>query len=192
MKKRGSRIGLLLLIIVFAASPAVAGQKAKGPEVNPGTYTTGNEDFYAKFWREKFKGGTPGAPGNVLMAVGQGFIFKHAVLAGVLPSESGSGNCTRDWETTYEAGVLILDSSGPWLNKGKLKATNLTATNCSYSVDEDGVLDFKLTFSGRFDNAAIYFDVVASYSEEPEIKYCAGNPVFQRGSYLDVEITISE
>lgn len=192
MRKRWTETGLLLLIIVFVASPAAAKKLAKRPEVNPGTYTTGNEDFYIQFWQEKFTGGNPGVPGNLLMSVGQGFIFKQAVLDEVLPAESGSGNCTRDWETTYEDGVLVLSSSGPWLNKGKLTATNLTVSNCSYSVDEDGLLDFEITFSGKFDNAEFYFDVIANYSDIPGIKYFAGSPILQRGSYLDMEITISE
>ena len=93
------------------------------------------------------------------MAVGQGFILKHAVLDEVLPAESGSGNCTRDWETTYEGGVLVLNSSGPWLTKGTLTATNLTVTSCSYSVDEDGLLDFEITFSGRFENTEFYTSI---------------------------------
>ena len=192
MKKRWIKTGLLLLIMVCVASSATAKKKATGPAVNPGTYTTGNEDFHTRFWKETFKGGNPGAPGNVLMAVGQGFIFKQAVLDEVLPAESGSGNCTRDWETTYEGGVLALNSSGPWLTKGKLTATHLTVTNCSYSVDEDGLLDFEITFSGRFENAEFYFDLIASYSDRPIIKHFAGSPVFQKGSYLDMEITISE
>lgn len=192
MKKRWIKTGLLFLIMVFVASPAAAKKKATGPAVNPGTYTTGNEDFNSKFWEEKFKGGAPGAPGNVFMAVGQGFLIKQAVLDDVLPAESGSGNCTRDWETTYEGGVLALNASGPWLNKGRLTATNLTVTNCSYSVDEDGLLDLEIIFSGKFDNAEFYFDVIATYSDIPVIKYVAGSPVFQKGAYLDMEITISE
>ncbi len=192
MRKRWIKTGLMLLTMVLVASPATAKKKATGPEVNPGTYTTGNEDFNSTFWKEKFKGGTPGAPGNVLMAVGQGFLIKQAVLDDILPAESGSGNCTRDWETTYEGGVLVLTSSGPWLNKGKLTATNLTVTNCSYSVGEDGLLDFEIIFSGKFDNAELFFDVIANYSDVPAIKYCAGGPVFQKGSYLDIAITISE
>jgi hypothetical protein len=192
MEKRWTKTCLLLLVMAFVASPATAKKKAQGPAVNPGTYTTGNEDFHTRFWKETFKGRTPGATGNVLMVVGQGFMFKQAVLAEVLPAESGSGNCTRDWETTYEGGVLVLNSSGPWLNKGKLNATSIIVTNCSYSVAKDGVLDFEITFSGKFDNAELYFDVIANYSAVPEIKYFAGSPVFQRGSYLDMKITISE
>ena len=192
MKKRWMTTVLLLLIMAFVASPVIAVENVTRPAVNPGTYTTGNEDFYTKFWKEKFKGGSPGATGNVLMAVGQGFIFKQAVLSEVLPAECGFTECTRDWETTYEGGILILNSSGPWLNKGKLMATNLTATNCSYGVDEDGILDFEITISGKFDNTELYFDVIANYSDIPEFKFFAGNPVFQRGSYLDIRITISQ
>ena len=192
MKKRWTKTGLLLLIMVCVASSATAKKKTTGPAVNPGTYTTGNEDFHTRFWKETFKGGNPGVRGNVLMAIGQGFIFKQAVLEQVLPAESGSGNCTRDWETTYEGGVLVLYSSGPWLTKGTLRATHLTVTSCSFSVDEDGLLDFEVTFSGRFENAEFYFDLIAHYSDRPVIKYYEGRPVFQKGSYLDMEITISE
>ena len=54
------------------------------------------------------------------------------------------------------------------------------------------MLDFEITFSGRFENAEFYFDLIANYSDRPVIKYYEGRPVFQKGSYLDMEITISE
>ena len=192
MRKKWTVTGLMLLITVCVTSLAEAQRKEKVPTVNPGTYTTGKEDFYSSFWKEKYAGGAVASPGNMFMAAGQGFLLKQAVLNEVLPAESGSGNCTRDWETRYEGGVLVLTSRGPWLNKGTLKATDLTVSRCSYSVDEDGLLDFKITFSGKFDTAAFNFDVIANYSDIPAITYFAGSPVFQRGSYLDMVITISE
>jgi len=54
------------------------------------------------------------------------------------------------------------------------------------------LLDLEIIFSGKFDNAEFFFDVIANYSDIPVIKYVAGSPGFQKGSYLDMEITISE
>ena len=52
-------------------------------KVVPGVYSTENGDFYTKFWKELFKGGYPGQPGNVLQALGEGYIFNQAKLVTV-------------------------------------------------------------------------------------------------------------
>ncbi|MGB2908521.1 MAG: hypothetical protein WBB73_15565, partial [Candidatus Aminicenantaceae bacterium] len=119
---------LCLLLVGFAVSAKNDKDKDKDKNmVNVGTYILELGDFEAKFWKEMFKGGGPGKPGNTLMAVGQGFIFKRAVLDSVdFFSEPG-----YEHATTYVGGVLILNSSGPWLNKGKLMDTGIMALNNS-------------------------------------------------------------
>ena len=148
---------------------------------------TSDADFSTKYWKEMFKGGGPGQPGNTLMAVGQGFIFKKAVLYETVPS-GGPGQYT----TTYVKGDLMLNSSGPWLNKGKLRDTKVVAVNQS-TTDGAGGLDFTLTFTGQFDNTGVFYQVTAEYSGTPEVKYDDyDNPVFQRDYFFDAEIIISD
>ncbi len=150
------------------------------------TFNSGDGDFSTKFWKEMFKGGGPGQPGNTLMAVGQGFIFKKAVLNDTVAV--GPGQHT----TTYVMGELMLNSSGPWLNKGKLKDTKIVALNQS-TTDGEGWLSFELTFSGRFDNTGVYYQVTATYEGTPEVKYDDyDNPVFQRDYEFDATIAISD
>ncbi|MFA9454817.1 MAG: hypothetical protein ACERK6_12980, partial [Candidatus Aminicenantaceae bacterium] len=157
--------------------------------VNLGFYYLG-DDFEAKFWKEMFKGGGPGMPGNTLMAVGQGFIFKRAVLESVgAPSESG-----YEYATTYVGGDLILNSSGPWLNKGKLKDTGIMALNHSISNETTGNLKFHLVFGGQFDDTGYFYRVDAWYDGEPRMSVeNEGGSGFQRGSdFEDIIIQIAE
>lgn len=51
-------------------------------------------DLTTKFRKEKFIGGGPGQPANVLMAVGQGFLFQNAVLESVAPNSNPDGYMT--------------------------------------------------------------------------------------------------
>ena len=136
-----------------------------------------------------FKGGGPGQPGNTLMAVGKGFMFKKAVLEFVELSDDPD----YDYKTTYINGVLMLNPKGPWLKKGKLKATGITAINYS-KMDTEGVLQFKINMCGEFDKEPdTFFQIEATYEGSPEIKYDDyGDPVFQRGTDFSATITIED
>jgi len=152
-------------------------------------YSSEYGDFDVHFWKEMFKGGGPGQPGNTLMANGEGYLFKQAELL-----ETYFDETLGRWITTYVDGALDLNSRGPWLDRGVLKATGITATNSSVFDPETGELDFILTFSGEFDNKpGVYFEAEATYNGIPEIKYDPyGNPDFQRGFDYIVTITIDE
>jgi len=165
-------------------------------KVNPGIYSTAEGHFYTKFWKEMFKGGFPGQPGNVLMALGEGYIFNQAKLVTVEPG--AWGGLPNDlnvyaYKSTYTGGMMTLNPSGPWCDSGTLKAKNVTAVN--YSSQDPvltGILKFHLTIEGDFDNAPGYHYVVeATYDGQPEVKYdeLTGQPCFQRG--MDYEVTIN-
>lgn len=177
-------LGMCLLVL----SIGLTAKKDKDKNiVNYGTYTS-DADFYTKFWKEMFKGGGPGQPGNTLMAIGQGFIFKKAVIDDNGAQPDGSGGYT----TSYVRGDLMLNSSGPWLNKGKLKDTMIVAVNNSMT-DGAGGLNFEMIFSGQFDNTGVFYRVTATYTGEPEVKYNdEGFPVFQRDYEFDAVVEISD
>ncbi len=180
---------LCLLLVGFAVSAKNDKDKDK-VMVNLGTYSLDAGDFEAKFWKEMFKGGGPGQPGNTLMAVGQGFIFKHAVLDSVgASSESG-----YEWATTYVGGTLILNSSGPWLNKNKLKDTGIMALNNSIYDETTGILKFHLMFEGKFDDTGYFYRVDAWYEGEPRMSVENKDGYgFQRGSeFKDIIVQIAE
>jgi hypothetical protein len=201
--KRLGLIGFSLMVALFLFASAHA-----GPVVVPGSYSTDDGDFTTTFWKEKFFGGGPGQPGNVLMAVGQGFILQNVVLQSV---EECAGEADQwcglatgdpcysnqwDYKTTYEGGFLRLNSKGPWLKKGKLKdATDLQATNYSY-VDQDNNLHFCLTINDAFDRVQnVSYDIVATFDGTPDnyqMKYDEDGPVFQKGYYFNAVITISD
>ena len=179
---------LCLLLVGFAVSAKNDKDKDKNM-VNLGTYSL-DDHFEAKFWKEMFKGGGPGQPGNTLMAVGEGFIFKRAVLESVGdPTESGYPDAT-----TYVGGVLTLNSSGPWLNKGKLRDTAVRAINNSVFVETTGHLEFHLVFGGQFDDTGYFYRVDAWYQGEPRIQIDdEGNWIFHRDSiFEDIIIQIAE
>jgi hypothetical protein len=157
--------------------------------VTPGIYSTLNGDFYTKFWKEMFKGGGPGQPGNTLMALGEGFIFNQAKLESVVVSDDPN----YAYKTTYVGGKLTLNSSVPWLKSGILRATHVTAINySSQNPPLTGELTFLIKLEGDFDNAPYHFVIEASYQGQPEVKYDdLGNPVFQRGMDFEVTITIT-
>jgi hypothetical protein len=188
---------VIVLSLVFLVFFSI-GLSAK-VKVIPGVYSTEGGDFYTKFWKESFKGGGPGQPGNVLMALGEGYIFNQAKLVTV---EGGGFTVvgtddpfTYAFKSTYTGGMMTLIPSGPWCDSGTLKAKNITAVN--YSFQEPvltGILKFHLTFEGDFVNAPGYHFVVdARYEGQPEVKYDAttGLPCFQRGMDYDVTITIT-
>jgi len=139
-------------------------------------------DFGLDFWMEKFQGGFPGQPGNVLLAVGDGFVFQNAVLKSAVPHPTKPGY----YLSTYVGGELLLNSGGPWLKKDKqLRASDITATNVSLSNATLTQLEYTLTFSGRFDNDPdLCFDVTAEYAGFPVIQAPPfGDPIwlFQAG-----------
>jgi hypothetical protein len=157
-----------------------------GSSTQAETWSTGNGDFTTKFWKEMFKGGGHGQPGNTLMALGEGFHFKKATLESTY-FDPGANR----WITTYVDGELTLNSKGPWLHHGILRARNITATNSSFFDPNSGVLDFVLTFSGEFDNRpGVTFEIEASYNGIPEIEYEGDQPIFMRGYDFDAIITI--
>ena len=167
---------LCLLLVGFAATAKNDKDKDKDMVIL-GTYSLGAGDFEGKSWKEMFKGGGPGRPGNTLMAVGEGFIFKRAVLESV----GLSNDPTYQYATTYVGGELVLNSSGPWLNKGKLKDTAILALNDSLFDAATGHLEFHLLFGGQFDDTGYFYRVDAFYIGEPRIQIDEeGNWIFQR------------
>ena len=189
MKK--SIILSLALLMVFTA---VLSAKVR---IVPGVYSTEEGDFYTKFWKEIFKGGGPGQPGNTLQALGEGYIFNQAKLATV---EVGAFTVGTDpfvyaYKSTYTRGKLTLNPSGPWCDGGAPKGKNVTAVNYSSQAPPlTGVLKFHQVIEGDFTNAPGYhFLIDAAYEGQPEVKYDTetGLPVFQRGADYDVIITIA-
>lgn len=177
-------IGVFILVLVLNL-----GALAKS-RVVPGVYSTANGDFYTKFWKEMFKGGGPGQVGNTLMALGEGFIFNQAKLQLV----EASDDLNYMYKSTFVGGKLTLNSSGPWLKSGILRATHVTAINySSQNPPLTGELTFLIKLEGDFDNAPYHFVIEASYQGQPEVKYAdLGNPVFQRGMDFEVTITITQ
>ena len=95
------------------------------------------------------------------MAVGPSFIFQGAKGTGKFSFEELDPP-SRSWgyRTTYTGGELILNSRGPWLDCGKLVASDIKATNTSW-YDAGGNLNFHLTFAGEFDNCDCTYTVNA-------------------------------
>ena len=213
--KKMALISLAFLVALLLSFSAEA--KPVFDRVNEGIYCTDETlicdgYFTTKFWKEKFFGGEPGQPGNVLMAIGQGFTLQNVVLQEVVPCAEGectfpenhpcysdaSGPITYNYQTTYEGGFLRLNK-GPrklWLNKGKLKDTDLTVTNYSAHDGDGNLLHFCLVINGEFDNAPEFtpYNVIATFDvgeDNYQFKYddlC--NPVFHRGYDFDAVITI--
>jgi hypothetical protein len=213
--KKMALISLAFLVALLLSFSAQA--KNVVDRVNAGTYCTeglagydscSDETFATKFWKEKFFGGGPGQAGNVLMAIGQGFTLQNVVLETVEGCASGDcglppdhpcllNGATYNYKTIYTGGFLRLNK-GPrklWVNKGKLKATDLTVTNYSTN-DAEGLLHFCLVMEGPFTNAPEYsYDIIATFDVEDDnyqIKYDdEGNQVFHRGYDFDAIIEIS-
>jgi hypothetical protein len=131
-------------------------------------------DFTTKFWEEKFFGGGPGAEGNVLMAIGQGFVFQNAVLtvAPVQLKEPLPSWCdgVAVYETIYENGRLTLNPSGPWLKKGTLRDRDVKATNISCHGSDGALLGFTLTIKDEsFEEfAELPYFVEASFTTDQD------------------------
>ena len=208
--KRLALMGLVLLVAFLITATVHA-----RPWINFGTFCTEgyatdhpevvcDETFTTKFFKEKFFGGGPGELGNVLMAKGQGFMLQNVKLQEAVECDTlGCGldiehPCYgQDWQfmTTYEGGMLTLNSKGPWLDKGMLKAKGLiTATNYSRHDAEGNLSGFCMVITGEFRNAPYGFNAWALF-EVTEDNYQfkqddEGNPVFQRGYDFDALIEI--
>ncbi len=185
-------ISVVIMLGLFLGLTAQA-----GPTGSWNTYDDPDPDFTTKFWKEKFFGGGPGATGNTLMAIGQGFVFQNAVLVGdpievpnPLPDWCSSLGGLASYKTTYEGGMLTLNPSGPW--KTNLKAKNVTAINTSCH-DSTGLLGFNLTMTGPFDKSTYSFNITADFDVTPdnyEVKMDSDGVVFQIGYDFDATITI--
>ena len=125
MKKIGFAFIALIVAFMFTASANAA------------------DTATAKFWKEKFVGGRPGAVGNVLMAVGDGFVFQNAILANVVGPYSASSECEGCvyYITTYSNGQLTINPNGPC---GKFKGIIPAATNFSYHLADGTLMKFDL------------------------------------------------
>jgi hypothetical protein len=178
------------IVIFIACLLALAIGLSAKVQVKPGIYSSADGDFYVKFWKEIFKGGYPGQPGNVLQALGEGYIFNKARLVSVVGSDLGG----YTFKSTYTGGEMTLNPSGPWCDSGTLKARNIKAVNySSQNPVLTGILKFYLKAEGNFDSAPGYhFVVEAWYEGQPEVKYdeTTGQPCLQRGTDYDVRITI--
>ena len=191
---------IALVSLAFLVALLLSFSAQAGPVVNPGLYCTqGLEDdgypcignFTTKFWKEKFFGGGPGEPGNVLMAIGQGFTLQNVVLQEPGPELCTGENCAftepdhpcliggwiYNYKTIYKGGFLRLNKGpqkglnkgelkGLWLRKGKLKdSTDLTVTNYSAHNPDGSLAHFCLVMNGEFDNAPEYtpYSVIATF-----------------------------
>ena len=179
------KIALIGFVCIFLLLFGIAAQAAE--------YSTANGDFATKFWKEKYLGGGDGTPGNVLMAVGEGFSFQNAVLqsvSGPIAILSPCGGSAGAFVTTYTGGDLTLNPSGPW--DDNIKIRDVTATNMSGM--DNGKRFFILSFSGTSDSG-VFVDVTATFCEgadnykRQETKN--GKPVFQEGYDFDAEIDIN-
>jgi len=153
------------------------------------SYQTENGDFNTKFWKEKYFGGDDGDVGNVVMAVGQGFILQGLTLT--IPPTAGP-----PYTTIYEGGTLILNSSGPWLPmlpwlpQRKLKATGIEATNISH-VDGDPALDFQLIINSvELEGTDCSLTVIVDYNAADDPKYKKKEGVFQKGNSFHALVEI--
>jgi hypothetical protein len=191
------------VVVLVLAGLLLAGSAQAGSGVIEETWRA-PQDFQTKFWQEKFFGGGPGEPGNVLMAVGEGFVFQNAVLAAgdkpVGPCSDNVVTCPEGASfyvrTTYEHGRLTLNSSPKlWLTKGSLQAKDVTAVNTSYHDLNFNLLGFDMTMFGEFDNSpTIHYDIKANFVVTPDnYKPPAldkDGVLMQKGYYFGAEITI--
>lgn len=183
MKKIASVLFVLCIVLSFSSF------------VYAETYSTSDGDFTTNFWKEKYLGGDDGKPGNVLMAIGEGFIFQNAVLESV-DNELGSadspcgGGILPVFVTTYTGGELTLNPSGPWGDNIKIR--DITATNLN-GLDE-GKRFFILSFSGTSESG-VFVDVTAYFCEDDDNyerqETRKGKPVFQKGYNFDAVIEIT-
>jgi hypothetical protein len=195
--KRMVLMSVVLVLGLFLAATAQAGRVD-----NPtGNWSTPDQ-FTTKFWKEKFFGGAAGQVGNVLMAIGKGFVFQNAVIKEppVGPSFEPLPWCTElggalTYETTYEDGMLTLNPSGPW--RQNFKAKDVKAINTSCHDQYGKFLGFRLEMDGQFQKvkkSTYSFDIQASFDVEPGNYAVKTDPddgmVYQIGYKFDATITI--
>jgi hypothetical protein len=151
-------------------------------------------DINVKFWKEKFVGANgPGHLGNILMAVGEGWVFQNARLTEVGLSEGDNGVCESKcsdyrYYSIYEGGQLTLTKKGDW--DENYKDSSITACNCSTFNNETQFLTYELTFAGDFKDGTPY-TVTVNYSGYPRIQVDdeTEDPIYQKG---DGDIFIGE
>ncbi len=128
MKKIGFVFIAIMLAFIFSASAYAA------------------DNATAKFWKEKFLAGRPGAVGNVLMAVGDGFVFQNAVLTNVqgpwVANDLDCLGCKIKYITTYSNGLLTINPNGQC---GKFKGIIPAATNISLHDQDGNLMKFVLS-----------------------------------------------
>ena len=138
-----------------------------------------------------FKGGFPGQPGNVLQALGEGYIFNKARLVGV----AGSDNPSYASKSTYEGGEMTLNPSGPWCDAGTLKARGITVVDySSQSPVLTGVLTLLPESRGGLRERAGLRLRPRSLVHGPargQVRRESGRPIFQRGTDYEARITRS-
>ena len=164
MKKIGFAFIALIVAFMFTASANAA------------------DTATAKFWKEKFVGGRPGAVGNVLMAVGDGFVFQNAVLTNVAgpygASDSDCSGCIAKYVTTYSNGQLTINPNGPC---GKFKGIIPAATNISYHDQDGNLMKFVLSIPEK-GVTATWINYGNNYKMQTD-EY--GAYVYQMGSEFD-------
>ena len=157
------------------------------------SFSTEEGDFTTKFWKEKYLGGGDGTPGNVLMAVGEGFSFQNAVLESFFTASVKSpcgGGTLPVYVTTYVGGRLTLNPSGPW--DDNIIVRDITATNLSGF--DNGKRFFILWFLGTSESG-VDVEVTATFCEDTD-NYKRqvtkkGEPVYQMGYNFDAIIEIT-
>jgi hypothetical protein len=185
---------LLSCICVIVLLIGVSAQARPKFEHGEYHYVGADGGFKTFFWQEHemFTDGRAVEPGRRLMALGKGFVLKRAVLQReILESITNIG--AKRYETTYTGGELILNSAGPWLQRGTLIDKDIEEIKNTYTVDGQ-TMEFKLTFCGEFDNApGTHYKMEATYNGEPKVKLDRnGNMMFRRGFGYDATITISD
>jgi hypothetical protein len=171
MKKIGFAFIALIVAFTFTASANAA------------------DTATAKFWKEKFVGGRPGAVGNVLMAVGDGFVFQNAILANVQgpwrANDLDCLGCKIKYITTYSNGQLTINPNGPC---GKFKGIIPAATNISLHDQDGNLMKFVLSIPEK-GVTATWINYGNNYKMHTD-EY--GAYVYQMGSEFDSIILTCE
>lgn len=128
MKRVGLTVSLLLLVVLWGVSSYA--------QPVPGTYKSLDGNFQVGTWSETLVGGSEGAPGNLIHAKSDDYIFGDTsgpALSEVLPIGDPT-NPFSEYRTIYKGGVLTLNNNGvaEWSNNAIGQPTsyqvNLTDT----------------------------------------------------------------